>query len=608
MAALAPLCPAAAQSDSVVVAAGDSLTFTTRYTLNIDNLQLITGSSRLTLFVCNASAKGTTLNISQDSIWDSNATLARGLGNDSKAHNYVLLRPGLSIMQLYRDGVLLCTLNETRYVGVSPVVRALPVGVANGYKITLASQSDYTKPVETDVENKLENMLPSTLTNLAPDPYCNHGFLCNGLNSKGRSFYSNAADFTGWGSCAAMDSENALSGPWCVKLWGAAVYSTDGASLDQNISFSSGTPYLIRAMVKSNGYTGKIAIGDEQDYIPVTDTQGEWKQIEGVITPTAARTLLYMNNSDNGSDASSNVEVYVDNFEVYAGYASLSSVPYKGGDVAAVQLKASETWSPTNPVTAYYIGFVDNGTTYSKIDTAKVKVAGATSLTKRVEGSRLYSLYFPGDLNNITVSGTYNGESVTDKPLVAGVDYLLQRYDYPRFEFMSGSQAVTSGCYIAQFVDNLDSKSITLNFSGTKSGAAQTGAYRFVGNGAFNNATPAGSYLKFNEDNMRFELAQGESLRPFEAYIETGENNPVQYIYTGYNTRLQSITADNGTRMSITSTRGALLVNATGEAQVAVYNMAGQLVKECTVSAGANTLPINGGLYLVNGKKVAVLP
>lgn len=45
----------------------------------------------------------------------------------------------------------------------------------------------------------------------------------------------------------------------------------------------------------------------------------------------------------------------------------------------------------------------------------------------------------------------------------------------------------------------------------------------------------------------------------------------------------------------------------TGKAQkVNVYTVGGNLVKSATVEAGSTSIPVSGGIYIVNGKKVVV--
>lgn len=594
-----------AKAEKTVIAEGDTLTFTSRYTIAIDNVKLINKNSDFVLHIRNANSRGTTVHIMQEKIWsDTGDTIvsASGLATGNAPHNYVLVRAGISILRFYKDNILLCTLKEKLFTDEAPIVYVDPYNVEDGYSVSLISQTAGTIPDETTVETNLSNMYSGILKNLAEDPYCNHGFLCNGLNSEERTFYSNAATFTGWGNNAVMDSENAFSGPWCVKLFGQAVASNQGASLDQSLTFSTRTPYLIRAMIKSEGYEGKLAISGENKFIHITDTKGEWKQFEGVIVPTASRSVLYLNNAD----FENNGTVYVDNIEVYAGYYGISNVPAGGGNIAFVQLKATDKWSPTNPVNAYFMGFTDEGISYSQIDTAKVKVMGGTSLTKTVEGSRMYALRFPGDLADMTVTGTVDMKSLKFEPLVNGIDYILQRYDYPRFEFVGEDEAITSGSYIVQFVDNLDNLPVTMNFNSEASGEKQTGDYRFTGNPLFMDYTPAGKFLKFNEDNQRFELAEGETLRPFEAYIESDESLPVNYIYTGYNTKLQRLTADNGERMSVYSVKGGIVINSLGDSNIDLYAITGQKISSLSLTAGSNTISLPKGIYLIGGKKVAV--
>ena len=99
-------------------------------------------------------------------------------------------------------------------------------------------------------------------------------------------------------------------------------------------------------MVKSNGYEGKIGIEGENAYLHITDTKGEWKQIEGLLIPSSNRTNLYVNNSDFVNNGT----LLIDNFEVYEGYSN-TSIGLKSS-VPAVSVPAGSVWSP-NRTSAY---------------------------------------------------------------------------------------------------------------------------------------------------------------------------------------------------------------------------------------------------------------
>jgi hypothetical protein len=611
-----------AQTDSLLIAKGDTLNLGNKYTVAVSNLQLSGSGSEAALKIVRPYATssgtihyyGTTIHFLSDRIYAYNSkdttVLASGLSDGTKAHSYCVVRYLTSLLRFYRDGVLLATTRETTMPETEGYIALYGTSqLKNGYNCYIASQTDNLDPDEQALETNIGNMLPTTYGNLAPDPYCNKGFTCDGLNASTRSFFANGAAFTGWGPAASMDSENAFSGPYCIRLEGQAVYPSQGASLDQPVSFASGATYLVRAMVRSNGYEGKLAITGESNYIHITDTGDKWAQVEGLLSTSAVRTNLYLNNADFQNSGT----LYVDNFEVYKGYTSTASIPSTVTSVSTVPVSATQTWSPTKPTHVYMLGLSDNGTNYSKIDTAKVKVDGTVYLTKTVKGSQMYSMYFPGALTGIGVTGSYDGHSYTDAPLTLGLDYVLQSYKYPNFSYLNAGDDVPQGCYIIQFVDNLEGLDVTLHFA--KSDAAATSgsqnadaAYELTGNPYYCDYTPSGSYLKFDETTQRYMLVSGQALKPLEAYIRTSVAAPVYQIVPGDPNRILLASRDNdGSRLSIMPVSGGIVVTALADGTLPIYTLSGQMIQRVNISAGTNRISLPKGLYVAGNKKFCIV-
>ncbi|MBQ1972988.1 MAG: hypothetical protein II222_01345 [Paraprevotella sp.] len=215
--------------------------------------------------------------------------VAERMDDGMSAHEYTIVRSSMTV-QIYRDKVLLGKIQE-RLIPHGKGITLYNLSAINQDYNVLIDTLNATVPDEIMNEKNISNMLPSSCKNLIEDPYCNRGFTCTGLNAEDRTFYSQNAIYTGWGPNAHIDFNEKYSGRSSIRLQGQAVYPNKGASLDVAINFAAATPYYIRAMVKSNGYEGKIGISNCNNYIHLTDTKGEWKQIEGVLTPTSASNL-----------------------------------------------------------------------------------------------------------------------------------------------------------------------------------------------------------------------------------------------------------------------------------------------------------------------------
>lgn len=596
----------AQEQDSLVIAKGEEVTMSSQYTISLKNIKLKSENSEMTLKVRSANnGRGGNIIFTPNQIvfeaGNNKTVVADNLLDGLDAHDYTITR--LATIRIFRDGTQIAAVSDNSYKEETP--RVVVMGADNledGYQITIDSQDENISPDITLYEKNISNML-TDFDNLAEDPYCNKGFKTTGQDASTRKFTTKDAVYGGWGSEAYIETADAYSGKYSVRLEGQASWSdngTTGASLDQDISFKSQKPYLIRAMVKSNGYEGKIGIEGENAYLHITDTKGEWKQIEGLLIPSSNRTNLYINNSDFVNNGT----LLIDNFEVYEGYSN-TSIGLKSS-VPAVSVPAGSVWSPNRNVSVYMLGLTDNGTTYSQIDTSKVTVTGSAYLTKKVEGSQMYSMFFPGDLNGMTVSGSFDGNEYDEEPLYNGVDYILQRFDYPYFKYIDENETITNGCYLVQFVDNLDGLNVKMFFKKEKSGTPEEGEYTFTGNPIYADYAPEKKFYKFNEERLRFELTEGETIKPLEAYIATTASQPVSNFTPDGSTGIQRLNGTDGSRMSIIPVAGGIEINAIKTSVVSIYSITGQKIAVEKVSQGRNSINLAPGIYIVGGKKVAV--
>ena len=525
--------------------------------------------------------------------------LADGLMAPQDTHTYTVIANNAQI-SVYRDKVLLGKMFESSTTDETGISLVNGNSLAGTYETALTPE--IMEPVESDNENHIDNMLPPTCSNLISDPYFNRGFTRTGTNADGRNLFSQQAIYSGWGAEAAIDTKEAWSGTCCLRISGQAIQPTQGASVETTVKFAANTPYYIRAMVKSDGYEGKIGIQSCSGYLHIRDTQGEWKQLEGIFTPKTASETLYINNVDFSNSGT----VWIDNLEVYRGYSSTSALGVRR-EIPYVALTADQHWSPTRASNVYMLGFADNGNEYSTIDTEKVSLMGGRRLTKSVTGSQMYALSFPGPLRGMQVSGWFDGMNHDEEPLYPGVDYVLQRYEYPRFHYVDG-QDIPAGCYIVQFVDNLDGQDVTMTFGAPAATTEDTEApYRLVGNDSGSDYAPEGTFLKFSEEHMKFERTKAESVKPFEAYIATTADAPVyQIVPNGITTGLTRASSADGTRISIQGGREGIIAHSASPCRIDVFTLDGCLVRQQDLHTGHNVIPASPGLYIVSGKKVIV--
>ena len=526
--------------------------------------------------------------------------VAERMDDGMSAHEYTIVRSSMTV-QIYRDKVLLGKIQE-RLIPHGKGITLYNLSTINQDYNVLIDTLNATVPDEIMNEKNISNMLPSSCKNLIEDPYCNRGFTCTGLNAEDRTFYSQNAIYTGWGPNAHIDLNEKYSGRSSIRLQGQAVYPNKGASLDVAINFAAATPYYIRAMVKSNGYEGKIGISNCNNYIHLTDTKGEWKQIEGVLTPTSASNLLYINNEDFNNNGT----LWIDNVEVYEALKSPSSIGLRT-EIPYVMLDANYTWNPTKEINVYMLGFTDNGATYSQINPEKVHMLRGSRLKKKIKGSQLYAVYFPGELQGMCVTGYYDGFNHTEEALLPGVDYILQEYVYPRFNYVDTDQPIKAGGYLVQFVDNMDGCNITMTFNEHQLQGETELPYFMSGNTSGANFAPANRFYRFNETTQCFHLTSGEAVKPFEAYIATDATVPVQKIVpNGISTGIKRLYANNGARISVCPTENGIIIYASEESFIDIYTTNGRMYKKIMLKKGQNTTTLPKGIYLVGQQKVIV--
>lgn len=590
--------------DSLLVENGENLS--TRYSVVLNRVQLPSADGEWAVRATRTSGSrsvGLQLIVRADemvAVAGTDTTIvARCLPDGLEPHDYALLRSGVQI-QVYRDGILFGKVQEKFFSVPGSVTLFQPGQMGEESAVTLYTDSLITLN-EQDKETAIDHMLPSACGNLITDPYANKGFTQSGLNAGERIFYTQQAIYTGWGPSATIDGD-AYSGARCIRIDGQAVYPDRGASVDVAVSLTANTPYYIRAMVKSDGYVGKIGISNCDNFISITDTGGEWRQVEGVLTPTAASALLYINNADFENSGT----LWVDNIELYKGYTSTSAVGLKT-EVPYVGLPAGTEWAPSRLTNVYMLGFTDNGTTCSTIDTTKVVMKGGSSLTRPVKGSQWYSLCFPGELRSATVNGYFDGVSHVGTPLEYGVDYVMQRYDHPRFVYVGKEEARQAGSYLVQFVDNMDGTNVTFTFGTRETVTPSAKPYYSVGNTTGTNGAPEGRFYRFDEDKQCYLLTSGSSVKPFEAYIVTDATVPVDRIVpNGVANGLQRVYGENGARVSVSPCAGGLTAYAAEPTDLSIYAVSGMCVRTVSLRAGRTFISLPKGLYVAGGRKLPV--
>ncbi|MCQ2132811.1 MAG: hypothetical protein MJY90_05695 [Bacteroidaceae bacterium] len=219
----------------------------------------------------------------------------------------------------------------------------------------------------------------------------------------------------------------------------------------------------------------------------------------------------------------------------------------------------------------------------------------AKSTTKTVKGSVMYAVYFPWDLDKVTVSGTIDGKTYSELPLYHGVDFICQTLpgglghaNSLSFEYCADDNPMLSGAYIIQFADNYDGLTVKFTFkdtaTGTNADVNPSGLYNYYFTGS-----PEGRLMnlqgkplyKFNVDAQRFEyIPEGKMIYSYESYIDVQNQKEAilhPYIAPQGSTGIERLNANKSRR------------------QQGIYNLNGQLLAEP-----------QHGINIIDGRKVFV--
>ncbi len=608
------------ESDSITLLSAASEDMPTgQYTFTFKNLQLKDESSDAIIkFRIGDNSMGGDLHITNDKIYiDCNGTItniAENMPAPLEAHDYTIAR--LTNVRIYRDGTLYGNITHKSYKDGKPRLVLKNASQVSNYEFELTSNSSSITPDESAYENNIDNMLTG-FTNLSPDPYLNTGFDRSGTNAGNRGFWTANAKNNGWGSDIWAVSEEAYSGPTCVKLEGQSVYSSQGAALKQPISFTAKTPYVVRAMVKSDGWEGMIGIADESNFIHVTDTKGQWKQVEAVLIPqytwnSNTTETFYVHNADYDSSGT----LLIDNIEVYKGLTGTSIG--SNTKVVSANVNATTNWSPAHAVDVYRLGFTENNkNVYSQINPDLVSISGAPYFTRTFEGSKMNAIFFPNGLTNVTVTGRFDYRDHYEYHLYHGLDYICQRLnpDTGRFEYLSSDDDITAGGYIIQFADNYDGIPVRFDMNPADKFQHHYCVYKMDGNMEYKNISIDNTYnsniLFFDEDLQQFNRigsinSNAECVRPFMPFIETSENVHVIAPEGATGIRILNAVQGSSNRYLVKPVANGVEITGHGTSNIGVFNLTGQLMKKAHLEEGVNFIHLQPGIYIVAGKKVMV--
>ncbi len=589
-------------------------TLGSNYTLILNDAQLKNETDSFTVFIRHE--RGTrnwaaAIKFQAGQIKANNEVIVRNLKDGMQPHNYRFVH-NYKGLYIYRNNILMASTSEIwRNIPYETSKQNLPAeftligcdAMAEGMKLKVEDKLQAIEPQPIDYEDKTEQMLGST-KNLIKDPFMNTPFVLDNAQAPDRSYTSNIGTIGGWGSEAEMSSDS-YSGPLCVKISGQAYnngMASTGASLEIPVSLSMNMTYLVRAMVRSYGYIGRISVG-ESSYITINDTQGEWQQIEGLLTPSATTSYITINNADYENDGT----LYIDNIEVYATsnlHDRVDVIPY-----ATLPANTLSRYPYDTDTQIHMLGFTLDGERSSQLDPSNIRFDGAVSLTQTVKGSVLYPIYFPGTLQSMDITGTYDGKTWKNLVAVNGLDYLVYRYNAPYFELCPTDEPIPAGSYLIQFVENLEDAQIRMiTYTKKKDQNTSGNGLRLIGNDTYTLYTPNGKFLKFNAEEGKFILTENEALAPFEAYLTTDESVPVKEVYPYLTaTGLKQISTETGNRISVYSVEGGIMIHASAPENVSIYHNNGAILKEVSLNEGANFQPLAPGFYLVGNQKIGVV-
>ena len=629
--AIASCACAQTESDSIVLldTLSDDMPTGSAYTLALKNFAVSTSDGEAILRLrIGSNATGADIHFLASQIYIENGSdtlvLADSIPDPLVPHDFVFYRQARIFV--CRDGVALGRLNISNYKDGDPrIVLVNPSNVADGYSFEVTSSDSRIVPDEADYETNIAGMLTDIADdNLSPDPYLNSGLDRTGSYASNRGYTTANAANAGYGSAIYVDTDNAYSGPMALRLEGQAYLgsseeTTTGASLVQAIDFTANYPYVVRAMVKSDGWTGGIYIYTEDNFLPITDTGGEWEQVEAVLIPSSSWSsssyeTFTLTNEDYDSDGT----LLIDNIEVYKGLTgtSIGSATF----VPSAKVGASTHWTPSHSVTVWRLGMTEtSSSTFSQIDTSLVTVAGAPYFSRTFEGSTPYALYLPNGITSIVADGTWDYRSHTGYHLYHGLDYICQQMDPAtgEFSYLDDDASLDGGLYVFQFADNYEDVDIRFDLNPSKSAPTPDSddTYQAYGNGelfthAVETDDASATLLFFDEDNHLFSTtgstnSNADELRPFMPYIlNTAGKTKIELDGS---TGIERLTAaQTGENVLVRAATGGIVLTARANADLNIYTPGGIRAATATVSDGSTYVALPAGLYIVAGKKVIV--
>jgi hypothetical protein len=236
--------------------------------------------------------------------------------------------------------------------------------------------------------------------------------------------------------------------------------------------------------------------------------------------------------------------------------------------------------------------------------------ANSSKSISSINASQLYPMWFPGSLLNIKVTGTTDHRTYNNEAISYGLDFVVIKYDYPRFNYVDSMQ-LKSDCYLVQFVDNFTGLSAVMTFDNqsdsTLAVPTDEKPYVLVGNMTNWNEKPSGKFLKYNTTAYRFLATSGESVASHEAYIITNATNPVSQIVPGITNGIKRVYAADGTKLSITTSQvNSVSIYAASKTIINIYSIGGQFVKVVNLNEGYNDIPLAKGIYITGNIKFTI--
>lgn len=616
MATAALAASAQTEADSVLLAGSDSPLMPQKslYTLTLRNVQLNGADKKVEIKIrTGANGSGANITVGDKEIVMSNAKdtirVAEMLIDGLDKHDYTITKS--SKINLYRDGAQVGTIGYSNFKDGNRIVLDGVSAVQTGYALELTADGSVEEPEQETYENHLDNLLKG-FSNLAADPYFNSGLSRSGDGAEARGHVFLNSCNAGQGSSIWIDNTQAYSGATCVAMSSQAG-ETSPTTLEQEVKLKANVPYIVRAMVKSLEWEGRLGIKGLDNAIHIKDTKGEWKQVEGVLSSQNAATTIELAHDPDGNGGT----VYIDNLEIYEGSNNTSGI--KDNKAVMVSVGAGNTWSPTNETSVYRIKLTEkDAETYAQIDMEKVQVTGAPLFTRSFTGSKMEAIYFPYAVGSVTATGTWDYRNFYEYPLYNGLDFVMQRFNPQtgRFEYLDDDAELTAGAYIIQVADNYEGQAITFDFDPSKPDTAEdNGAYRIAGNGSCADVTveiDAWKEYHFNADKEVFDQngstgSNAKKTRPFLYYIYTLEENAPSVIAPDGVNGIQRLTAaKGGNAFTVRPVAGGAEIVSRTRGTLPVYSLAGTRVKNVAVENGVNTVSLPAGFYIVAGKKVIV--